>query len=386
MRRVAYVLTPVDFGGAEKVAVTFLRHADRSRFDIRPVLLTRPWEGDNAFMRRISGEGYPLSVIPVALRPRGQGLDPFRVQRCMLRLYRLLSGQEFHLVHTHGYFADIIAAPVCGLLGIPHLATCHGYIQADRKLRVYNSLDKLALRFCDKVIAVSPELGRELAASGIHESRIVVIQNAVHPACRPEDLETLRHEKRKALSIGPDLFVIGYAGRLSPEKGVGTLLRAAESLKGQGRGFKVVLLGDGPERGELEEAARARGLGDDVLFLGFRDDAEGWLPALDLFVLPSLTEGTPMALLEAMSAGVPVVATAVGGVPKVLDDGINGFLVEPGDHREMADRIAACRGDRALRERVAAQGARTVRERFDVRTWCERIQGHYGELSERGER
>jgi glycosyltransferase involved in cell wall biosynthesis len=384
MKKVAYVLTPVEFGGAEKVSLTFLEHADRSRFDIHLVLLTRPWEKGNVFIEHMEGAGYPVSTIPVALKPPGEGRDWFRVQRSLQRIYRILSAQSFDLVHTHGYFADIIAAPVCRYLKLPHISTCHGFISNGGSLSLYNKLDKLMLRSCSRVIAVSAEIKGELMASGIRASKIVVIQNAVKGNRREKSSAEEREEKRRALSLGPDAFVIGYVGRLSREKGVGHLIEAAGLLKGHIREFKILLLGDGPQRAELEGLVRSLGLEKEVEFTGFQSDIASWLPAMDVFVLPSLTEGTPMALLEAMSFGVPVIASAVGGVPKVVDDGVNGLLVEPGDHRGISEKIAAYCRDPLLGERMAARGVDTIRERFDVHAWCSRIEGLYGELVEKG--
>jgi glycosyltransferase involved in cell wall biosynthesis len=380
MMKVAYVLTPVEFGGAEKVSATFLLHADRTALDISLVPLVRPWEGGNVFLECVEGAGYPVFPIPVALRPPGEGRDPFRVQRSLVRLYRVLTAQPFDLVHTHGYFADIIAAPLCRYLRIPHIATCHGYIPTGGSLSLYNRLDRLALRLCSRIIAVADEIRDELVASGIDRAKVVVIQNAVG-ATRGSSPAAGKAEARKALGLDPDAFIVGYAGRLSREKGVEHLLRAARALKGQGEGCVVLLLGDGPERPALEGLARSLGL--KVVFAGFRSDVERWLSAMDVFALPSLTEGTPLALLEAMSLGVPVVASAVGGVPGVVQDGVSGFLVEPGDHLGMGERIRAYRRDPLLGERMSARAAATVRERFEVHAWCSRIVRQYREVARR---
>ena len=164
MLRIAYILTPVEFGGSEKVNLTFLNNVDRTLFDIYPVLLSRPWEKDNVFMKQLHEANYSLYKIPVAIRPRSDGRDYLRVIRCFRKLYRFLSAENILLIHTHGYFADIIGMPAAKMLGIPHISTCHGFISNDRNLIIYNTLDRIALRFSDKIISVSDKIKNDIPA------------------------------------------------------------------------------------------------------------------------------------------------------------------------------------------------------------------------------
>ena len=176
--KIAYLLTPVEFGGSEKVSLTFLRNVDRTRFDIYPTVLIRPWEKDTVFVRQLE-DAYPLYKLPVAIRPGSVGRDHLRVIRCVKSLHRYLSKRSVHILHTHGYFADIIGIPVSKLLGLSHISTCHGFISNDTKLAMYNMLDRFVLRFCDRIIVVSEGIKDELIKGGIKKSRITVIQNAI---------------------------------------------------------------------------------------------------------------------------------------------------------------------------------------------------------------
>lgn len=221
--RVAYILTPITFGGAEKVSLNFLRTVDRSRFDIRPILLVRPWEDEPYFAQELRRHGYGYATVPVAQRTSG---DRLRVLRVIRRLSALLRESSCDLVHTHGYFADICGVPVARMLNLHSVSTCHGFIANDRKLKIYNALDKLALRWCKKVIAVSEAIRSDLVRSGIKESRIAVIQNAVESSIEASVLRERRREKRQALCMAPDEYVVGYVGRLSEEKGVKFLVEA----------------------------------------------------------------------------------------------------------------------------------------------------------------
>jgi len=272
---------------------------------------------------------------------------------------------------------------VCKLLKIPHLSTCHGFISNDRNLKTYNRLDRLALRFCEKVITVSEEIKNDLLRHGIKESKVVVIQNAVQNSYKEEELAHQRIEKRRFLSIEKDEFVIGYVGRLSEEKGVRYLIEAGSVLKERSEPFRIIIIGDGPRRKELEDLAKSKGLEKEIIFVGFQSDVEKWLAVLDVFALPSLTEGTPMALLEAMAAGIPVIATAVGGVPRVVESGVNGFLVAPGDFQGMSEKIRILKENPVLRNKMATEAVTVIKKQFDVHEWCRKIEREYDLLCQK---
>lgn len=161
--------------------------------------------------------------------------------------------------------------------------------------------------------------------------------------------------------------MFGFVGRLGQEKGLTYLLEAFASLADSK--CRLLIVGDGPQRDLLRDDAARIGLGDRVLFVGFQDDPDAWYPAMDVFVLPSLTEGTPMVLLEAMSSGLPVIATAVGGVPSIVTDRKDGLLVPPADVTRLADAMSALIADRRLRSVLGEQASASILERFDVRAW-----------------
>ena len=256
--KVAYILTPITFGGAEKVSLNFLRAVDRDRFDIRPILLTRPWEEEPYFAREIHRSGYFYETVPVALRPLSNGRDRLRLPRVACRFHSILKKGAFDIVHTHGYFADICGLPVARLLGMRSFSTCHGYIAGNDKLRVYNSLDKYALRLCGKIIAVSDGIRNELVRSGIKEDRVVVIPNAVASSFKEDQLLARRRDKRHSLNIAPDDFVVGYLGRLSQEKGINYLIDAVLGMRDSGNQIKLLIVGDGPERPSMEQIVKEK--------------------------------------------------------------------------------------------------------------------------------
>jgi len=372
--KIAYILTPITFGGSEKVSLNFLRTVDRENFEIHPILFTRPWEDEPHFARELHRLSFPFDTIPVALNP---GSDPWRVLRVSYRLHSLLRKGSYKVVHTHGYFADICGLPVARILGIDTVSTCHGFISNDRKLITYNLLDKYVLRMCKTVIAVSENLKNELISSGIEASRIKVLPNAVTSLYAKDELDVRRMGKRRSLDIGPNQFIVGYLGRLSQEKGLIYLVEAISILRNSGVPVKLLVVGDGPERAGLEKIVKDRELDPIVHFAGFQADAENWLPAFDILVLPSLTEGTPMALLEAMAAGIPVIATAVGGVPKVVADGVNGLLVEPGSSCAISEKIQLLWANSDLSMGLGRAGFRTIQNEYNIDKWCRTITNLY---------
>jgi len=177
--RIGLVLTPLDFGGAEKVSLTLLKNINRNEFNIIPIVLNRPWEQENVFQEELKKEDYEYVTIPVAMYRSSEKRDYFRVLRCIKILWSIVKRERFDLIHTNGYFADIISIPVARILGIPIISTCHGFITNDVKLHIYSFLDRKALLFANKIIAVSDEIKNGLVKVGINKSIIKVVQNSV---------------------------------------------------------------------------------------------------------------------------------------------------------------------------------------------------------------
>lgn len=380
MLRIALVVTPTEFGGAEKVSLTLLRMINRDAFTIIPVVLVRPWEGKNFFLRELEGENYEYVTIPVSLFERSVRKDYFRVMRCFRLLWSIAMRESFDLIHTNGYFADIIGIPMARMRGIPIVSTCHGFIANDVKLGVYNLLDRVALLFANRIIAVSETIKKDLSAIGIRESKIEVIQNSVQTDSNPAILISKRKQIRQRVNLSESDIVIGYVGRLSEEKGIKFLIEAVSLLDQTNLPTKLLLIGDGQQRLELERFVEKKNLTKLVIFAGFQKHIEDWLPALDIFALPSLTEGTPMALLEAMAQGLPVVASSVGGIPSIIRSGHNGILTQPANPREMADAICTLYQNDQLRSSIGSEAKKTIHETFNVTDWVRKIEAVYLKL------
>lgn len=289
--------------------------------------------------------------------------------RTVQRIAEFLAERKVHLVHMHRYKDTIVGTAAAKLAGVPHVVrTVHGLTETmvgwDRaKLRAFETIEKAVLwSFADRVIAVSEGMAEMLTRAGHRSSSVVAVHNGV-------DLSRIRALRsrdgvREDLGIPADAVLIGTAGRLSPVKAQCSLLRAARRILDERPEARFVVAGDGPRREELQALAETLGVARQSVFAGVRMDIYDVIASMDIFVLPSLSEGIPMALLEAMALGRPVVASAVGGIPEMIQHGTNGLLVPPADPKALADACLELTGDP---DRAAAMGAaarRTVEASF----------------------
>ena len=284
-------------------------------------------------------------------------------------LTRFLKTRQVEIVHTHRYKDDILGAAAAKLAGVRHvIRTVHGLTEPatgwDRiKMRAAGALDTAILRRgAARVIAVSEGVAETLRQSGCRPASVISIHNGI-------DLSRVRAtrsagEVRRELGIAADALVIGTAGRLVPVKAQASLLQAARLVREQRRDARFVIAGDGPLRDDLIRTARALGIAGECVFTGSRADIYDVMAAMDVFVLPSLHEGIPMALLEAMALRRPVVASAVGGMVEIIDDRSNGLLVAPRDERGLASACLALAADPDLARGLGETARQTVEKRF----------------------
>lgn len=372
--RVGVMLAPIEFGGVERICLTLLKEMGPRQVEVVPVLFTRPWEPNNAFVIAAKKMGLKVHEIPIARREHG---DVLRIARCFYLAYRVIREEGVTVLHTHGYFADIVGLSVARVLGIPSVSTSHGFIKNTWKFRLYNWVDRIALRSANTVIAVSKELREELLALGLNSTKVRVIENAVVSGLEVEWRESAKREERIGKAIDCGEFVIGFVGRLSEEKGLTYLLDAGGQLAKAKRRIRIVIVGVGPQEEELRTHAKSLGIEGLVIFAGFQAEVRRWLLCFDAFVLPSLTEGTPVALLEAMACGVPVVATAVGGVPSVLSSGAAGIMVPPKDADEIRKALELIADDQDKRQSFIKEAIALIREKYNIETWIRTHEALY---------
>ena len=253
----------------------------------------------------------------------------------------------------------------------------HGYTYPDLKQRAYNHVDRVSLRAADRVVTVCEAFRPQLIARGVSPDRVRILHNAASPT-RPVS-EAERAQLRERLGIRRGEAVILSVGRLSSEKGHAGLLEALGQLRPLERGWKLVLVGRGPDREALEELARARGMSPRIRFAGFHADVSPFYAIADVFVLPSLTEGSSNALLEAMTAGVPIVASTAGGIPEIVLDGQTGLLARVGDLPGLAEAIRRLLQERELVARLVAAAAARARQEFSQDRYRRLLLGFYAD-------
>ncbi|HXT18193.1 MAG TPA: glycosyltransferase family 4 protein [Gemmatimonadaceae bacterium] len=350
---VAHVVAPAEFGGLESV-LQLLTRSQRARGHAAHVIAVVPTaNGAAACLDALEHGGATVTRIV------SPGRHYVREWRTLRDAIARLSPD---VVHTHGYRADVLAGDAARRLSTPIVSTVHGFTGGDWKNRLFESLQCRAFRRFDGVVAVSRPMRDVLAARGVGDERLHVVPNAYATDQPALDASA----SRNILGIDEQEYCIGWVGRLSFEKGADVMLSAL--AQPALRGATLAIVGDGPERSRLEALAHTLGVAKRVHWCGPRRDARRLLRAFDCVALSSRTEGTPMVLLEAMSAGVPLVATRVGGIPDVVDDGC-AHLVPAESPEKLAAAIAALRGNADDTACRAAKASQRVRHRYSIEQW-----------------
>jgi glycosyltransferase involved in cell wall biosynthesis len=318
----------------------------------------------------------------------GRRLRPWQDLVALFKLVRLLRRTRPQIVHTHTAKAGTLGRVAAVLAGVPvrvhtfHGHVFHGYF-GPGATRVFLAVERLLARFTTCVVTVSQSQADEL----VHTWRIcppekmrAIPLGLELDRFAPERTAGLRGDLRAELGVGDDEPVVTIVGRLAPIKNHGLLLDAAARLAGQGRAFHLAVVGGGPEEPALRARAAELGIADRVTFLGWRRDLDRVYAGSDVVALTSRNEGTPVALIEALSAGRAVVSTDVGGVRDVLRGGELGLLVPPGDPEALAGALARLLDDPALRESLGRRGAAVAPARYGVGRLLADVRGLYDEL------
>lgn len=278
------------------------------------------------------------------------------------RIRELTRALQTEIVHAHGYKADIYAGTALSRSDVALVATCHNWIDNSAVLRAYGWLDRRMLRKFQRVAAVSQAVRTRLLSSGLRPEQVQIIPNGILLPDLP--LPELASPERP--------LTIGLVGRLSPEKGIDIFIRAAAAVLRDRPSARFVIAGDGPERSRLQDLVRELDVQQQVSLLGRCDDMASFYLSLDMLIISSHTEGLPMALLEGMAYGVPVVATRVGDIPSVLDEERTGKLVAPGDPTALAAAINELLSDGSRRRAMGANARERVAAEFSATAMSDR--------------
>ena len=361
---VLHLITELDVGGAQTALYRLLANRQDEQFQYHVACL---YNGDGKTAEQIRGLG--ITVTDLGMR------SPWHVG-AMWHLYRLLRRERPFILYTWLFHANISGRIVGRLTRVPII------ISGRRGLSIGGTgreqLTRWTASLDDRVVAVC-EMARqaEIKHAGGRPEKVVTIYNGIKLA---QVSSSARVTMRQKWGIAPEIMLLGFVGRLHPVKGVGDLLRAVAVLRPQHPFLRLLIVGDSPLRADLEQQAAAFSLSDTVIFAGRQDDVAAVLPGLDVLVLPSLAEGLSNILLEAMAAGLPVVATAVGGTPELVIDGETGLLVPPQDADSLALAIRQLLENPILARQMGEAGRRRVQTHFSMEQMVKQTEQLYDAL------
>lgn len=371
MNRVVHLIATNFYGGPEKQIVEHLKRLNSARYQ---GILASFLEGSdpNETLKQAEIAGLKSFGIPIS------GRFDFRP---LPKIIRLLRRERVDLLCTHGYRLTVMGWWAGRRVGIPVVAFSRGYTTENAKVAFYEWLDRRFLKRVNGIIFVSEGQRKRLESYGISGRRSWVIRNAVAVNSSTNSLSgDLRKEVLGRLGIPNAVEIVVSAGRLSPEKGHRYLVEAIGRLQGSLNHTHFVFCGDGPCQKELEKRAKELGISQFCHFVGFRKDIKDIFQAMDFMVLPSLTEGLPNVVLEAFACAKPVVAADVGGVPEIVEDGVNGILVPPGRSDLLAEAIKNCLIAPEKRRAMGEAGYQKVKSEFTFESQTQKLEAIYTEV------
>lgn len=369
--RILHTIDSAGLYGAEAVLLTLA--SEQLRRSQEPIILS--------IGNRAGGE----KPLEAEARRRGLACIPLRMADGLTltgirAILAIAERERIDVIHSHGYKTDILMACVPGFMRRRAVvATLHGWTAKKTwsKLGLYRYLDRLALGQMDFVVPVSRGMLEIDAIRALPPGRVRAIPNGI-VVDQPDSIDalsgdSLAHSLRE-LRARTSLLV-GAVGRLSPEKNFGALISAVATKTSRLRDVGVAILGDGPEAPALRSLAEMHELSTNVLLAGYTSNARRYLGLFDLLVIPSLTEGLPIILLEAMSAGLPVIASRVGDIPTVI--GEFGLLIEPGDDLALATAIEWIRDDLSAYQAKSKLAAKWIAQEYSAATMAMRYDEVY---------
>ncbi|MBA3402177.1 MAG: glycosyltransferase family 4 protein [Actinobacteria bacterium] len=329
-----------------------------------------------------------LGVTVVSVAELQREVSVLHDARSVLRVAELIRDERPHILHTHTAKAGAIARAAALLAGGARppvvLHTFHGhvlkgYFNAGRTA-LFRQVERTLARASDVLVAVSPEVRDELVELGVAPyEKFVVIRLGIPLEERLGD-PTADSDYRRLYGIPEDAFVVAWVGRMTGIKDTGAVVDIVRAARDRGVNAVLCMVGDGPEREVLEQLAHKLGVARYCYFVGYQSDVAGYYRLFDAFLLPSVNEGTPVSAIESLASGTPVVANRVGGVPDVVRDEVDGFLVEPGDTDAATARLAELAADPLLRARLGESGRSRVLERYSVERLVDDVDRLYRSL------
>jgi len=359
MINILYVIGNLGQGGAERVVINLAKGLDRTRY--KPMVCCLYDKGPFA------GELEEVGINVLSLNKKHK-IEPSIIKR----LVSIMQNNDIHIVHTHLWGPNFWGRLAAKIAKTPvMIATEHN--EDVWKTGLYFFFDRLLSQATDKLIAVSNSVKKFYTARGINADKIEIIYNGI-------DIATERMSQpvnlRKEFNIKNNTKILAVIGRLVPQKGHRYFLLALKEILNRYK-VKGLIIGSGPLENELKRLTKSLGLLENVIFTGFRQDISQILKEIDILVMPSLREGMPIVALEAMAAGVPIVATTVGGNTELIEDGKTGILVEPSDGGDLAEGIDRILRSPSLGAEIKERAAWHAKDNFSIRKMLKHTEALY---------
>jgi glycosyltransferase involved in cell wall biosynthesis len=357
-------------GGPDKTILNSPRFLNRMGYRMLCGYLYPPNDpGYQDIVRKAERYNAPLVSIP------DRGAWDWRVFTELLKVCRK---ENVKVWHGHDYKTNALGLLLKRFWPMRLVTTVHGWVHHTSRTPFYYKVDKFCLPRYEKVICVSEDLYQECLSIGVPEKACVLLENGIDLDDYRRRLRTI--EGKAALGVPVQDLLIGAVGRLAPEKAFDLLIRAIPTLKNRGIDARLIIVGEGDDRPRLEALIRELNLGDRVTLSGWQSDVRRFYEALDVFALSSLREGLPNVLLEAMALEVPCVATRIAGIPRLIQHGRNGLLVEAGDQEGLNNALTGLLSQVGLREELRKAARQTIEERYSFAKRMEKLKLLYDEM------
>ncbi|MCC7087169.1 MAG: glycosyltransferase family 4 protein [Pirellulales bacterium] len=297
------------------------------------------------------------------------------------KLLNLCRQHRVGIWHAHDYKSNLFGLMLKPFWSMKLVTTVHGWGASGRRTSSYYQLDRHLLRYYERVICVSEDLVKECLEYKVPSDRCILVHNAIDTG----EFKVQRDKRiaKQQAGIDPNRFMIGAVGRLAPEKAFDLLIHSIDQLLKEGQNVGLIIVGEGAERSQLEALIGQLDRGDRVKLLGFQRDVIPVYRMMDAFALSSLREGLPNVVLEALATGVPVVASRIAGVPRLIQDGCTGLLIDPGNTEQLTTALRQMILDPGLCDRLAVAGRKVVEARFSFEFRMEKIRNIYEQLIRR---
>lgn len=357
------------FYGAEGIILELCKNIDKEKFNCCLACFKDPRLHKISLIEEAQKNNLRTEVINLAFR-----FDIFAI----VKLKGLLAKYNIDILHCHDYKANLIGFLASRFKRVNLVTTLHGWTKANLKVRCYEYLDAIIMKNFNKIIVVSNQIREDLLKKNFTEQKIIVIHNAVDVSYFGQKTDDALRYKEK-FGISGNCRIIGTVGRLSSEKGQKYLIEAAEEVLRIFPEVVFLLVGDGAEGKMLKNIVYAKGLEKHIAFAGFCpvQEMKNMYSLMDIFILPSLTEGISLVLLEAMAMGIPVIATKVGGTNEIIEHGRTGYLIPPADKQAISEAIINLLNDEITAQSIAKAGQDRVKKEFSVNRMVKEIEEAY---------